>query len=289
MIKLSQLAENINSMLNDKLIANPLHAGRAHYQFYVVADTTDYKKPEREGNSVTLYIQGVLHQIDSNIEASQGGKISATLNTRMDLLLPVFDGDDNEGNKDLVKSVREILDACFSASGAGVVTDDGEIDYAYSYKYSLANTGTRAQLPMIGDSFVFTAYINYYFVEDGINSQKIKLQVSGGDVAYTALGINRSTTQEANLPADSTNGSAQNTNASTQLAINFVAPARASGGAYQAVLNYLLYGEAGPFPVVLFVNGATVRKDMYINEASMNSETVLNASVSATLSEALKE
>lgn len=290
MIKLSLLANKINDLLNAKLAEEKykIEINRSIYKFLIVADTTDYQPPEREGNNVTFYMQGVLHQTDSNIEASQGGLLSITLNTRLDILVPVFDTNDDAGNKQLVTSVREILDNCFAASGAGNMTDDEGKKYAFSYKYSLVNTGTRAQLPMVGDSFLFTAYINYYFVENGINSQSVKLSING-DVAYTALGINRVSTQEANLPANSTNGSALNTTANTILSINFVAPARKTDGAYLAIKDYLLYGIAGPITVDLTMEGAaTPRRDMYISEASINCETVLNASISATLSEAFE-
>lgn len=289
MIKLSQLAENIDNRLNDELASRPIDTERCRYEFYIVADTTDYKKAERKGNEVTFYIQGMLHQIDSNIEASQGGAISAAINTRLDILVPVLDGNDEEGNKELVKSVRNILDTCFAASGAGVITDAGETDYSYSYKYSLSNTGTRAQLPMIGDAFIFTAHINYYFVQDGINSQMIELYIYDDPVPYTAIGIHRNTTQEANLPANSEDGAARNVNASTLLSINFVAPARSSPWYRDYVALYLLDGRQSALNVHLDINGAKKDTTMYISDASMNGETVLNASVSVTLSETMLE
>ena len=136
MVKLTDLAQHIEDGLRDEA-GNRLETENGNYEFRIVTDTTDYKKADRCGNEVTYYIHGLVVQTGSNIESMNGDDemhSSATVSGRLELLVPVLDGSDDDGNKFLVSTVREILDGYFSKNG--VTVEEGYTIYRRSSRPS---------------------------------------------------------------------------------------------------------------------------------------------------------
>lgn len=299
MIQLQTLAKKINTDLADATVITE----RGDYKFFVVADTADYKRAEREGNKVTVFINGNLILTSSNVESTQAGSVNATIGTRLDLLVPVLDGNDEDGNKQLVEDVRAILDDYFSTNGEGNISD-GTKTFYYGYQYNIAVSGARAMLPEVGDSFLFSIDISYYFIENGVSSKAIRLIIGDEVVDYLTLGISRNTTQESDTPSDTRNGAAKNVNLATVLAIHVTMPMILSNY-MNSVVDYALGNrsigenlEVGKiFSVFLEMprypesqSGSDTARGMYnmvLSDAKINSEGALNASVSFTLTEAM--
>jgi hypothetical protein len=302
MIRVQELASLIDDALNAELNRDEgngeykkypnLNSKWGRYRFNVVADTADYKRPEREGNTVTYFIQGNLLLVGNNVESTQSGRINASLQTTLELLVPIIDAEDEDGNKELVSSVRSLLDSVLTTNGSG--GKDKTIQYGY--QYNIAVSGARATVPMIGDSFIFSIEIEWYFIEGGINSRDIVLKYEASSIIdYTAFGIRRATTQESDVPSDSQNGSAKNVDLASVFTLNIAMPLLDTTFCRICAEYALGNREIGknmrisvsfPFPDKITVSQTMT---LSISEASINVEGVMNASLSVTLTEAMDE
>jgi hypothetical protein len=266
-----------------------LATDRGAYKFFIVADTADYKHAEREGNTVTSYINGNLILTGSNVESTQAGNLNATIETRLDLLVPVFDGSDEDGNKQLVENVRKILDDYFSTNG------DGEEDgYYYGWQYNIAVSGARANLPAIGDSFLFSVDITWYFIQNGVSSKSIVLKMKHNGtypvVDYLTFGISRSSTQESDTPADTDNGAAGNVDLASVMSIHFTMPLLRDAYVSEFVgyaLGMVGIGKAQEMKITIPPATTPQTFNMYISDVKINAEGATNASLSVTMTEVL--
>lgn len=297
MIRVQELASLIDDALNAELNRDEgngeykkypnLNSKWGRYRFNVVADTADYKRPEREGNTVTYFIQGNLLLVGNNVESTQSGRINASLQTTLELLVPIIDAEDEDGNKELVSSVRSLLDSVLTTNGSG--GKDKTIQYGY--QYNIAVSGARATVPMIGDSFIFSIEIEWYFIEGGINSRDVVLQYEASIIDYTAFGIRRATTQESNVPCDSQYGAARNVDLASVFTLNIAMPLLDTSFC-QICTEYALGNRSIGKDLRISVSfPGTATKFMYlsISESSINVEGVMNASLSVTLTEAMDE
>lgn len=289
MIPLSALAEFIEDGLNKQeniaALTYPYGTGSVSYQFRVLADTTDYKKPTREGNTVTHYIHGILYMNGSNIETSKGGYTNATLDTTLELAVPVLDGMDDEGNKELVEKVRKMLDTFFAENGDGSILYDG-VNYSFGFQYKLSDSGMRQALQMIGDAFMFRVSQTWVFLPNGIKSDDISLTIDGSPVPFTTIGLMRSAVQETDVRSDSTNAIGKNVTASTMLTIN-VGMTAITGAIFTKLRSFILNGTLASLAVSLTVDGATSTYTMIFNDGTLNGQIPLYASATFKLVEVL--
>lgn len=289
MIQIQDLAKKINTALNNPDIIAPLATDRGAYKFFIVADTADYKHAEREGNTVTSYINGNLILTGSNVESTQAGNLNATIETRLDLLVPVFDGSDEDGNKQLVENVRKILDDYFSTNGEG-----NEGDYYYGWQYNIAVSGARANLPAIGDSFLFSVDITWYFIQNGVSSKSIILKMVYGGVTYIVdyltFGISRSSTQESDTPADTDNGAAGNVDLASVMSIHFTMPLLRDEYVEEFTgysLGLVDIGKVQTMKITIPPTSSEKSFNMHISDVKINAEGATNASLSVTMTEVL--
>lgn len=293
MIKLEALADfvekGLNTQTNETALTFPYGNGQAKYVFRIVADTTDYHSPSRDGNVVTSYIHGILYLNGSNLETAKNGSTNATLNTTLEIAVPVLKGMDEQGNKELVEGVRHMLDAFFSSNGRGSITyadDGGETAYSFGYNYNLATSGIRQNLPHIGDAFMFRVVQSWVFLPSGIYSDDISLSINGTVVPWTTLGIMRTSVQDSEVPSDSTNAAVKNVTASTQMTIN-VGMTAVTGTVFDKLRSYLMFGTLDKLTVRLTMVGYSNDYQMQFNEATMNGQIPLYASATFKLVEVL--
>ena len=283
MVNLSDLANNLNNALN----AYSIVFKNGKYLFRIILDTANYKKPSRMANEVVYYIHGILNQTGSLIENTSTGNQNGTLATRLDLAVPIRNKEDVDGNLELASTVREILDTFFSQSTSGTMEDSNNNSYTFGMEYSFAASGERRQLPLIGDCFTYTVYINYYFTQSGINSKSFQISIDGTQIPFTKFGIRRDSTMEGNVPSGSTSGGAQNVIAATVLSINFDMPAQ-SGNVYDIISDYILNGASNVAHLVqITYNETTTSYVMAFADAALNLETVLTGNITVSLAEAL--
>lgn len=283
MIKISDLAKKINDELN----AYSITCNRGKYLFRIILDTSNYKKPRRIANEVICYIHGILNQVNSMIENTSTDGQNGTLAARLDILVPIFDKEDESENLEIANSVRNILDDYFSKSTSGVMLDETGKTYTFGMEYSLAASGERRLTPLVGDSFTFTSYINYYFSESGINSKSFQISIDGNRIPFTKFGIRRDSDMEGNVPSLTKDGGAQNVVTATTLSLNFDMPAL-QGEVYNLIMDYVLNGSNNVGHLVEIVSPQNTKSYiMTFSESSLNLETVLNGAVSVQLAEVL--
>lgn len=293
MVTVENLAKKIQSDLNDAMEAYDAELKafeRCTYRFNLCTDTGTFRRARRENNAVESYINALVSVVDSNVESTQGGKRNISLNVRMEFLVPVMPDTGEEETPELVKTIREIFNTYFAQNTYG--TFEGEQNkYEYGAVFSIAASGVREQNTLIGDSFTFVVYGNYFFMQDGLNSRRVKLVVAGMAVDYTLLGFRRGSDQEANVPSDTENGATTNITTGTVFSINFSAPVF-TDALQKRINDYSLRGKVDPFEVVLEFpeEGRSSENyftyNMVINSVETNMQQVSPVTCSVSLVEA---
>ena len=321
MIALDTLAEQLETRLNDKADMYGLDGGiteNVSYRFRIVLDTADYKDAEREDNKVTMYIHGIMTSDGANVEGTSGTAYNASLNARVEFLLP-FLFTASEGKNDLLTSiVRDILtDVLQSSTGVEIFDNDrmysdNGILFYQGTKFSIPLTGERAERPKVGDSLTLSLAINYFFIAYGVGSRRVKYEVSTYCVHYETVGYTnaemvRQSIQDGNLFSEDaknmSNGqypSSKVTTSGSVLTVKFVSPTRLSTFDRLAA-QYLLQGYVTPLYMRISVPYSTKTdgagslvvadplvavKRMTFSQASLAAQLDYNAASTMTLVEA---
>lgn len=256
MITLQQITENLQDGLNQAL-SEAQESGnwpqtRENYQFNIIADTGNYKKHTRSGNTVTLYINGVVSIVDSDISNTQSGKISATIDTETIIAVPVIPGLNDSNGIQMVTAIRDVLNTYFSQNTYGTMSDANGIMFNYGLSFSLGSSGVREQIPWAGDVFTFYVSADYYFTQSGVNSRSVTLTIDNVPVDYINLGYGRQSDNESNVPEDSENGAATNMTTGTVFTVNFDGPVMTD--ALQPILSaYQFNGDRSVHTVTLSI------------------------------------
>ena len=231
MLKLSSLGKWIEERLNDTLTTyidnntnTILNTDRVIYAFKVYTDQGKHKGFENiSANKRRRFIECQLSQNDSTVEAT--GYVSVTRDTLLEIIIPL-DNIDEVGFEDTItEEIRTVIDNSFNQIGDAIITEDGT-PYRFGFKYSLSNTGIRTNRPYIGDSISMTAYINFFFVENGINSGDIEIYIDGERIIPLRYGFNRGTTQQSNVFSGDSTMTAKNTPTGSLFSFNFDTTAR---------------------------------------------------------------
>ena len=291
MVTVENLAKKIQSDLNAAIEAYDAELKafeRCTYRFNLCTDTGTFRRARRENNAVESYINALVSVVDSNVESTQGGKRNISLNVRMEFLVPVMPDTGEEETPELVKTIRAIFNAYFAQNTYG--TFEGEKNkYEYGAVFSIAASGVREQNTLIGDSFTFVVYGNYFFMQDGLNSRSVTLKIEGDPVDYTLLGFRRGSDQEANVPSDTENGATTNITTGTVFSINFSAPVF-TDALQKRINDYSLRGKVEPLWVELIFpekgNAKNVEVfNMVINSVETNMQQVSPVTCSVSLVE----
>ena len=291
MVTVEKLAKKIESDLNAAMEAYDAELKafeRCTYRFNLCTDTGTFRRARRENNAVESYINALVSVVDSNVESTQGGKRNISLNVRMEFLVPVMPDTGEEETPELVKTIREIFNAYFAQNTYG--TFEGEQNkYEYGAVFSIAASGVREQNTLIGDSFTFVVYGNYFFMQDGLNSRNVILKIEGVPVDYTLLGFRRGSDQEANVPSDTENGATTNITTGTVFSINFSAPVF-TDALQKRINDYSLRGKVEPLSVELVFpeDGNASNSESYnmvINSVETNMQQVSPVTCSVALVE----
>lgn len=201
--------------------------------------------------------------------------------------MPILE--ENENYMSLVGDIRTIIDAYLSKNVFGSMTD-GTKTYTYSTNYSFSQSGTRQQDAVFGDCFRFYVYINYYLVENGLNSRAFKVFYDGQEIPYQTLNISRNTIMEGNVPANSPNMASKNIASSTQFIVKLTMPL-GTDTASDDILAFLLDGDITSRALTIrkTVDNIVVNKiyNVIINDANVSLQGVLNGGVTVTFAESL--
>lgn len=291
MVTVENLAKKIQSDLNAAMEAYDAELKafeRCTYRFNLCTDTGTFRRARRENNAVESYINALVSVVDSNVESTQGCKRNISLNVRMEFLVPVMPDTGEEETPELVKTIREIFNTYFAQNTYGTFEWE-QNKYEYGAVFSIAASGVREQNTLIGDSFTFVVYGNYFFMQDGLNSRNVILKIEGVPVDYTLLGFRRGSDQEANVPSDTENGATTNITTGTVFSINFSAPVF-TDALQKRINDYSLRGKVEPLLVELIFPEKDNEKNvelfnMVINSVETNMQQVSPVTCSVALVE----
>ncbi len=307
MITLKDLAAILQDQIADEMGGDALtfqlgagqYARTERYEFVISTDTADYKPPVRNGNTVTKYIQGVLLESGSEIEQTSTGAFNGAFSAQLEVLCPVVEGDDlGDANERLVDAVRQILTNVFVQNSVTVQTDVDGNKYTVGTLYSMVNSGMRQIVPQVGDSFTFSVALTFFVIQNGMSSKNIKLYVydkedKAKEISYMTLGIRRDAVTDQNVSSDTVDGATTANVDSSALVIQLTAPATDNDELTKRVMLSTLSGQniAVMLKVGLhypyFTEGTILPFDMYITSAVVNAQGTKNASIEATLTQAM--
>lgn len=301
------LAGRIQNLLNDEAslkdhglsaVSDAPIAKNTNFLFLIHADTGEYAIPSRAGNDITRYINGELTVTSSSLAGYDEATSSASIETRLELIVPMLSRE--KSNNALLNAVRLHISEALSYADRTYVEIEGQT-YLQLVTFDFAATGSRAQLPGVGDAIGLSMYITFSYVFTGISSESVKLFLrtlddvdkdkDGTLIPYAKLGIARKLTSESNVQSGSetTVPISKSLPVSSVLTINFDALARLA--AFDAAARkYRLNGEIETLKIrIKELTGVgedgnetyeTKDFDMILDLATLNAEQ--NAVCSAT-------
>lgn len=241
MITLKQIARRLEIGLNSILT----ESGNQTIQFAVSPDTADYKPPKREGNKLTITINGVLSMIGSSIETTANDIKYCTMSTGISFIVPIIDEDESgdlSKTIELVNTIRTILDNWSDDYKLLTMTDDDGVSYQVSNEGFIFNGGERDSVATYGDCYSFSGAVDFFIVQGGLNSRDITYTLGGDPLPVESCVISRQTISET---ATSASDSDANPKCGiipqgTQLVFKFRCPAvDVVNGAMKNVIQYI--------------------------------------------------
>jgi hypothetical protein len=208
MVTLRQLTEKLEEDLNAQISADNLDGvlERTRFRFAVSLDTADYKRADKEQNTVTYYINALAKVISSETEGTTIGAYNASMQISLEFLIPQIDILDDNGNSAILEAAREVIGNALQLSTDYPLEADG-INYSVIGQFRIAETGMRMMREQVGDSITLNVYGTYVFIAGGVPSTKIKLYLGEtaedlNPVYYSTLGISRTTTTEVDYASN---------------------------------------------------------------------------------------
>lgn len=249
MISLKTLAERLNTTLNALTLQG--------IEFVITADTAEYNRSIRQDNDKIEKINGLLKIQTSDVTTLTSGEMVATLTCRLQIIFKL-DGEEEDfavkdpetgvtlktiyGNKSKIESIRKTLTDAFQKNEQIPLTDTDGTTYNTTIIYSLVETGERAQVNTLGDSAVFSAYIFYFFVENGINTNNVEYFIDGIKIPFQGNTTYRTPTTDGNVYANTIRGEVRNVQTQSIFSVSFELPAL-KNDVTKAIFSWIFEGQ----------------------------------------------
>lgn len=209
-------------------------------KFAVFSDAGTYKKAFKSREKKEKYTNGLLMAGSSSIIPTQGVVI-ATQSATFEIVVALPDPKTDE---EIIAAHRAVLDEYFKRyevqaieqSTTDVNGNTVTTTYSVGAVYSLANTGTLAIRDDVGTSITFNVYIEYGYIENGLNSNDCKFTLDGFPLTFTNVKITKSPQAQADAYSDS-NGRGTSKNLSFARSFDFVLPAQSGNTGIGAIIN----------------------------------------------------
>ncbi len=305
MISLNQLVESLQNKINAAINDTPINRFHANtqYLFNIVLDQGKYRKAERNLNTVTKYINGIVTVLNDDKSGITPETLNAIISAKLDFVIPDINSEINldmpDGSIRNVKftdAVRDLIDTVLAASEKDYTMGSDGVIYYIGTQYSFASTGIADVRGEVGSSLTMTVFIDYTIIAEGISSSEFKIAI-GKEENYiypTRMDVMRKSVQDGVLGSDSLGISKAATTGSS-LSIVIVKPKRFD--ALDTAFNdYTMDGKTEPFKVFLSIpisidsNGNVDYKTkeylMTFADSGIGTEQNLAASSNCTLIEA---
>ncbi len=284
MISLTKLAEVFENGLNTAL-------GNSEIQFKIWGNAGEFREFQREGNTVTYFVNGSLRTSSSANDAND--LVMGVNGLSLDFAVPVQQPRTNalQTSEELAKIKNEqypfvqyVLNAInvyFQRAQSVIMTDDKQVEYSVSWQAGTAVSGEVDLLPALGNVMFVSVYIEVYFIEGGVNSKDVKVYFDGGSVPFKALRYGRTPVLQSEVNAGGL--VSKNIITSTAFAVDVDFPVTNDPASKECV-NYLLSGDpnVAHFVKVRFGNLSEETYFMTFNnvQTSMAGIAIAGASVS---------
>ncbi len=293
MIELKTLAKKLQDKLNGIL---------SGFNFHIVTDTGELRLPEREGNDVRQFVNGLLtsngSEVTNLVTGDKNNLIYATQSCTFRVILQLEDEEEDIYIKDLkgnivdtiygykskIASLRSTLNSAFQGVYNENIEENGRT-YSVTTVYNLVESGQREMVEHLGDSFIFYTYIYYSFIENGVNTRDMTFKLDGATIPYQSITVFRTPIMDGNVYANGKNGSTRNISSQSTLSLSFELPA-VKGKTLDAIINYILDGDLNQAHLLkATING--VERDYLVayGENKLMGETIKNVGMSLSLVE----
>lgn len=287
MITTTQLATTFENGLNT-ILNNP------QIQFKIWAEVGKYVKPQREGNTVTHYINGNLRTSTSANDAND--LVMGVNGLSLEFSLPVRRPRTNakqkaeelaeiqNGQYKFVTEMINVINSYFQTARAVSITDETGVEFSVGFQAGTVTPGNVDIAAQLGQNLLISVYVEVYFVAGGVNSKAVKVYFDGKSIPFQAVRHGRSPMTERDVYAGTLVSKSLIT--STAFAIDVDFPVT-SDPATQECVDYLLSGEPN---VAHFVNVqfGTLNEKLYfmtLNTIQTSAQGIAIAGVSASFME----
>lgn len=315
MITLYQLAEQCEKVLNAQVDKLDGFIDNTSFKFVIHVNEGEFKKASRnttpitvtEANRVTYHINAIMKCIASNFDGdymtldngdlNKGDDmvtmISAEMSTSIEFLIP-FPSVTNSEGETLGETIYKLISEAYQQGWSGDMTDDDGECFLVGTRFTIPTPNVKDIRALVGESLPVTVYGDHFFVSEGVNSNKIKINyLPYGDDKYAErifalrTGIARRSETDPNI--FSSDPSTKNMILGTSLSIAFDIIFN-TGTFSKLISNYLVNGvQPGSGDMFsLIIPGANVKNyKLIFSEAGLNAQIGTVASASVVMVEAL--
>lgn len=278
MIAIKELTKQINDGLNILAAANDFP-----FVFAVKSEGGEYMPPKRDGNDVTVYINGTTSVVDTDTVPTQG--VSVFMQTvKLEIAFPLSDEIPIEQS---IAPIRDLLDAFFSKTPLQTFQYDDGKPIVVSLYANIPTTGSIALSTGVGLMCSFSCNIFYNYIENGVNSFDTVILFDGDRIPYMDATITRVPIMEAN-PYSGSDGVAETVSVATALNIEISAPTlqAANNALFAACKDFILLGDNTPHEITLDYDGTTKTYKMVFGQCALSLEGLKNGNSRISLVQA---
>lgn len=301
MIQINTLCDRINIELNEKLGAN------SDFVFEFYPDSGNYTPPTYEANSnkVKKRVLGIVEVDSSSIVPTSNGLRIATQTLLINFAIKIQkDLGVEDSVREPIKVVSDYMSTAQTFALSETLSDNTErtIEYYVSMYGTQPAPGERVQHPQLGDSMTYSFFINFSFVENGMNSMNETLtyykneEVDGvivptvTPIPFTEMTINRIPIADGSAFSN-TDGKSKTWHDASILEIHLSLPALKDNAFVEAFLNYLLLNTEEVLEIHYenLATGFNALYNMLFSQSNFTARGVENVGLNITLVEALEE
>lgn len=240
MILTNKLIERIREKLSEKPV--PSFITDTSYEYAIFESEGEYKKPVREENRVTKYINCVASVIGDEKTGINAQTMTYSITMKLDFLIP--DATVEKDGESFGNAVISTINSAFNLPDSYTDLDDSGILYNVVGVYSTVTPGLKEIRPSVGESLTASVFVDWVISTQGYSSSNVKLYI--GDtlkqIFYSRLDISRTTTQESNISSDNSDGISKSVDVSTAVIISIIKPDRMDA-LDDIISSYLAEGE----------------------------------------------
>lgn len=286
MIKIEKLCDELNKGINNELTQQ----GIDDLAFLIYPDSGDYAPPVKINNKIYRKIYGTARIVDSSIVPIAGLSV-ATITLDVNFAARI---DESAGVESSLEIIRSAVATYMSTPKQTDMQGDGK-----TYKVSMYGTqpemGMRDSRAQLGDSVDYSFSCMFSFVENGVNSLELNIEVevpdTEGNLVYenvysTETTIVRAPVSDGSAFSDS-NGNVKNWNCSTMFEIGFLTPALSDSGFTQALYEFIMNGTEKQYNVRISSPLGVNTYVMQFSQSNLTSRGVDNIGFTVKMIESL--